>query len=435
MPDHTTRIDIPNSPEFFPAAALVETGVWADLTPPAKALLLVLWDFHRKHPDACHPNRKTLARLSGISPPSVSNALTSLEKIGIVQTIPTPGPRPNTYRLKWTSLRTPKGARPETASPFQRPRADWQLHMASEADGMTVAKYERKGGGLHPMADGCFVRGQVEMAIHDRLVAWGVPHWSEVGYCDLNINLRYPKSGALNQQATVDFVVAPGLLIERLGLAATQGAAKKYRAKAEAKIAAARQAGWTVLVIEPDQRPGDWLLEPIRKAWAKATIEDATRLRRLLKAARKHEAAHGPSRKLDACIKDAKARLTGEKESSRSRGLTTQMDDEYGFPITYRCEPKIVLMEQARPAPEPDDELGGWFDEVPVAHEARRPSSMLGPDDDTLGKLRDLADEVADLEEQMRFLDEADDTYKALQMRMWDLEAERGSLESECYSR
>ncbi len=117
MPDDATRIHIPNSPEFFPAHALVTTGLWAALTPPAKAVLLVLWDFHRQYPDACHPNRKTLARLAGISPPSVSNALTVLEDIGIVETIQTPGPRANTYKLKWTDLRAPSKAAAGSGSP------------------------------------------------------------------------------------------------------------------------------------------------------------------------------------------------------------------------------------------------------------------------------------------------------------------------------
>ncbi|MCA9527523.1 MAG: helix-turn-helix domain-containing protein, partial [Myxococcales bacterium] len=343
MPNFPSRIDIANSPEYFPITALIAAGLWPDLTPPAKALLPVLWDFHREYPDACHPNRKTLARLSGISPPSVSNALTVLEDIGIVQTIQTPGPRPNTYKLKWTNLRAPKKAAADTGSPYRRPSADWELHMGTDAEGHAVAKYERKGGGLHRMSDGCFIRGQVEMVIHDLLVAWGVPHWSEVGYCDLGIKLRHAKSGDLNRQATVDFVVAPGLLVERLGLPATQGSAKKYRAKSAAKMKAARKAGWTVLTIEPDQRPGDWLLEPIRKAWADATIDEATRLRRLLQGAGKHEESHGPSRKLDAHIEDAKARLAGKKEPRKSRGLTMQKRGEHGFPVTYRCDPIIVL--------------------------------------------------------------------------------------------
>lgn len=209
MPNDPTRIDIPNSPEYFPVATLIAAGLWADLTPPAKALLPVLWDFHRQYPDACHPNRKTLARLAGISPPSVSNALTVLEDIGIVETIQTPGPRPNTYKLKWTDLRAPKKAAAGRGSPYRRPSADRELHMGTDAEGHPVAKYERKGGGLHRMSDGCFVRGAVEAVLHEFLVAWDIPHWSEVGYCDLGIKLRHAKSGDLNRQATVDFVVAP----------------------------------------------------------------------------------------------------------------------------------------------------------------------------------------------------------------------------------
>jgi len=342
-----SRICITNAPEYFPATALIDTGMWAELTPPAKAVLLVLWDHHRKYPDSCHPSRNTLADLAGISGPSVSKALTVLEDVGIVQTTHLPGPTPNTYKLKWTDLRAPKTSREAASTPYERPRADRDLFMTVDADGNTVKRYERRGGGFHLLADGCRVKGAVEMAIHDFLVAWGVPHWSEVGYCALGIDLRYPKSGDLNRQATVDFVVAPGLLIERLGLAATQASAKKYRAKAKVKMQAAMKAGWTVLTIEPDQRPGDWLYEPIRQAWVNATVKDAIRLRRLLQGAKKYEEGHSPSRKLDAFIEDAEARLAGRKDPRKSRGLTINRDDEHGFPVTYRCEPEIVLMESA----------------------------------------------------------------------------------------
>jgi len=310
-------------------------------------VLLVLWDFHRKYPDACHPNRNTLARLAGISGPSVSNALSVLEDIGIVQTIHRPGPRANTYKLKWTELRAPRKSRKAAGSPYQRPRADRDLYMALDADGNPVKKYERRGGGFHRMSDGCRVKGQVEMVLHDLLVYWGVPHWAEVGYCALGIDLRYPKSGDLNRQATVDFVVAPGLMIECLGLAATQGSAKKYRAKAQAKMQAAREAGWTVLTVEPDQRPGDGLFEPITKAWATATVEDAIRLRRLLRGAGKCEDMHHPSLWLDAFIKDAKARLAGQIEPRKSKGLTVNKIGKHGFQVTYHRKPELVLMESA----------------------------------------------------------------------------------------
>lgn len=352
MTDRPKPIDIHASPEVFPLAAMLATGLWAGLSPSARAVLGVIWDFHRKYPDACHPSRETLADLAGVSPPTVSRALDELEEVGIVYSIPAPGPRPNTYRIKWTGLTPPqsrkKAKKAKRTSPFQRPTTEREVYLTQNKEGQDEKKYSytRTGSQLHEMADGCFVRSAREVVIHEFLTAWRVPHWSEVRYIDLGIRvakLKSKKPDELDTSSTVDFVVGPKTLVEQLALPPTQTGARYYLQKAASKLVAARKNGWEVIVVKANTKPGDWMLQPILDAWAKATIEEAEALKRRMSGAGKWRVGHQPSLWAEVLIADAKERLARAKPPARPQGFYVRGASEHGVPEDVRVKPQLVL--------------------------------------------------------------------------------------------
>ncbi len=343
----TVRISIPHSPLSFPMAELVENGVWAQIPNAAKAILAVIWNYHRKHELSCHPSRSTISAESGVHESTVSRALDDLEAMGLVQVVPQPGPRPNHYKVCWQDIRIRRVAAHVRNSPFPLPRKRFDVDLEQDEDGVPVTKYTRRDAGYHRMADGCIVRSAVETVIHDHLVAWRVPHWTDVTYSAMGIVMRNTKTGDLDRATTVDFIVGPNYLIERMGLPATQKEAVAYGKKLQAKTAAALAAGWKGFGVKYDERPGDWMLGKILPVWANATVDDAKRLRDKMKSAGKFSAGHEPSRWLDEMIADAEVRLSGKKPQRKARGLTVMEDDEHGFRVERRTTPDLVLMESA----------------------------------------------------------------------------------------
>ena len=91
----------------FPLTELIQCGLWAGLSAPARVVFSVIWDFHRQYPDTCRPSRATIARLAGVSPATVSRVLPSLEECGLLVVIPASGPGVNTYRVQWRNLVVP----------------------------------------------------------------------------------------------------------------------------------------------------------------------------------------------------------------------------------------------------------------------------------------------------------------------------------------
>jgi hypothetical protein len=79
------------APGVFPVTELLETGLWAAIGPLGRQVLPILWDFHRKYPDACHPSRATLSSMAGLSPPSVTKAITNPTQGSLTLNEPDPG--------------------------------------------------------------------------------------------------------------------------------------------------------------------------------------------------------------------------------------------------------------------------------------------------------------------------------------------------------
>jgi len=341
------RISIPHSPLSFPMAELVDNGVWAQIPNAAKAILAVIWNYHRKHELSCHPSRSTISAESGVHESTVSRALDDLEAMGLVQVVPQPGPRPNHYKVCWSDIRIKRVVAHVRSSPYPLPRKRFEVALEQDEDGVAVAKYTRRDAGYHRMADGCIVRSAVETVIHDHLVAWRVPHWTDVTYSAMGIAMRNTKTGDFDHATTVDFIVGPNYFIERMGLPATQKEAEAYGKKLQLKTTAALAAGWKGFGVKYDERPGDWMLGKILPVWANATVDDAKRLREKMKAAKKFTAGHEPSRWLDEMIADAEARLAGMKPPRKARGLWVMEDDEHGFRAERRTTPEPVLMESA----------------------------------------------------------------------------------------
>jgi len=373
MPDETPKklLDIHAAHGVFPLTQMVEAGLWSALSANAKAVLGPLWNFHRQYPDACRPSRQTLAAAAGVSPPSVTKALKELETIGIVTVILEPGPRTNTYRLQWANLKVPNKNTSKDApsrSPFVMPTNTMTPEVEYNEDGTGKLLWSKTPVKGYKMADGCFVRSAKEQHAHDYLVAWNVPHWTDIRYCDLGIKLRKP-NGEVDRKSTVDFVVGPRLLIEQQGLPKHQKAAERYRAKLRLKVDAAQAAGWEMILIPPDRRPDDWLFERISESWAKSTIGDAENLMPKLKRADVWDLKQKNCLRLLAHIKDAEARLTGDKDPRKPTGLYEEKNDEHGNTVTVRrSKPILCLMESAAkqpdPAPSPDadvDDILDWI--------------------------------------------------------------------------
>jgi len=351
MPNETV-IDLNPACGVFPLTQLLKSGLWTAMSVNTKAVFPVLWDYHRRFPDACRPSRLRLATEAGISEPSVTKALKELESIGIVTVIPTPGPRTNTYRLKWQNLQVPeaKPSKQAEKSPYKLP-SNPKLPEAVKynEDGTGKLVWRRGNAQGYKLADGCWVRSAKEVLIHDYLRAWRVPHWCDVAYFDLGIPLR-KKNGELDRQSSVDFVVGPNVLIEQAGLSKTQVEATLYCAKLDAKVEAAEKAGWTMIVIQPDKLPDDWLYDEIAESWARSTIEQAEKLMRRLDKAGWLNPNKKKNRRLLAHIKDAKMRLSGQKQPRKKSGLHEQKLDGQGFPVSVPLNPpKLCLMESALP--------------------------------------------------------------------------------------
>ena len=345
------HIDVPNAPGIFPMTALIETGVWASLTAPAKAVLGVLWEYHRQYPDACHPARTTIAREAGVSAPTVSRCLNELEVVGLVEVIPTSGPRPNTYILSWRDIRVQTHPRVKGGSPFKPSRQEYDTDLIRGADGKDETRITRRNAQTYRMADGCVVRSAGEMQIHSYLEAWKVPHWSDVRYIDLGIRIIDPKNGNVDTTSTVDFVVGPNVLMEKAGLASTQKGAKKYHEKLKRKLLTAKAAGWKVILVKPNQKPGAWLVDKIVERWSTATLENGELLKRQMEKAGKYGSGHKPSRWLDGHLEDARARRAGRKGPRASRGLTAMGTGTNGLPAEQVFEQPVVVLEEAAMPP------------------------------------------------------------------------------------
>jgi len=355
-------IDLNPGHGTFPLPELLEHGLWSAMSANAKAVLGVLWNYHRKFPDACRPSRKTLAAEAGVCGPSVTKALKQLEAIGIVTVIVDPGPRTNTYRLQWRNLKVPtaKMTTKTDRSPFKMPTTDMVPEVSYNEDGTGKLLWSKMPTKGYLMADGCWVRSAKEQHIHGYLVDWLVPHWTDARYCDLGIKLRNPRTGEIDRRSTVDFIVGPKLLIEQEGLPKHQRAAERYHKKLRLKVEAAKAAGWEVILIPPDRRPDDWLYDLISESWAESSIEEAEALIPKLTKADLYT-----RHKMDSCadlrghIKEAKERLSGEKSPRKKASLYFQKTDEHGNTITVRrTKPVLCLMADAcKPEPEVEPAL------------------------------------------------------------------------------
>jgi hypothetical protein len=233
------------SPATFPMTELIDCGLWAALTPAARAVFGVIWEFHRRYPDACHPSRTTLARAAGVSAPTVTRVVKELERTGLLRVIPASGPGANTYRLDWSEIKLP-ARRPAAAkggTPYARPGGEISVTLTQDAHGRDRVIRDRRGHGHH-LPDGCYVRSAAEVTIHSFLVDWLVPHWANVSYRELGVRGMHP-------DATVDFVVAPNVLIEHFGLPRLQSQAAKYQRNRRLKEQAIARAGWHLIALEP----------------------------------------------------------------------------------------------------------------------------------------------------------------------------------------
>ena len=222
------------------------------------------------------------------------------------------------------------------------------------------------------------------MLLHSFLVAWRVPHWTDVPYEKMKIMLKSPATGVIDTVSTVDFVVAPFYLFELRGLPHHDAAVKKYKEKLRRKLAAVSQSDWDGYVLHPEQRPGGHLLKLILKAWATSTVEDAKALRELMRAAGKYEASHEPSRWLDEMIADAEGRMSGLKPQRKPRGLSVMVRGNHGFSHEQRTKPDLVLMEIAgeEHTQRRIDEAGRQLDDdyvPPTPHSARPPATQPVP--------------------------------------------------------
>ena len=335
-----TTIRINASPSTFPLPELLACGLWAALSPAARAVLGVIWDHYRQYPDACHPSRTTIAAAAGVSAPTVTRAVRELEDTGLLRVIPATGPGANTYRIDWSAVRVPdrrSKASAKGATPYERPGGDGTVTLVHSAkDGKRVHR-DRRGHGYR-LPDGCYVRSAGETAIHAFLVDWRVPHWANVSYRGLGVK-------GLSHLSTADFVVGPRLLIERWGLPRIQSQAAKYNRKRREKELAIERAGWKLIGLEANENVlEEEHINIILDVWANATVEDAQKLKEQLDRAHAWRTDLSSCQLLENHIEDALARRLGEKPPRDYSG-TTRMVSHAGRPETCETVPPVIVLE------------------------------------------------------------------------------------------
>lgn len=365
--ESTTEVTINASPGTFPLPELIACGAWAVLSPAAKAVIGVVWDFHRQFPLSCRPARRTIATLAGVSEPTVTRALVPLEEMGLLEVTPSAGPGVNTYRVNWSNLRVLQAATvPDNQSPYGAQKAPLDTVLHAGPDGCFATKSRRRF--RHHMADGCVLNSMAEVKLHDRLVAWRLPHWANVPYHVLGIQ-------GLHRNATVDFVLGPRLILECWGLPRTQAAAAKYNEKRKKKEKAAAAADWTLIGVEPGQVPSqDDLFEPALEMWAKCRLSVAAGLLKNLRSGDGNWLMSESHARFEEMLLDALDRKDGKKPPAEPRGLREVFHPSPSAPPAYRnVEPRIVIdasLGRAEAAPEAENHAHGavvdlGFDEDP----------------------------------------------------------------------
>ena len=331
------------SPNSFPVSELIECGIWPALSPPARVVFAVIWDFHRRFPNTCRPSRATLARLAGVSPATVSRVLPVLEQSGLLTVIPSSGPGVNTYRVQWTDLSIPEHQSAGGGSPYKPATAKTDTYLSDDPKKSRLLRQRRKW--RYRMPDGCVLRSAREQQVHAFLVDWSWPHWSNVNYNRLGIP-------DLHANSTVDFVIGPKLLLELWGVPRTLGEFGKYKKSKAKKIAAAESAGWTLLGIEPEDVVDEAFVSEVVDHWAKATREDANDTANALDRAG-HWASKGPSETaMIDLARSASRRRDGRAPVEKPQGLyITVKNPTGGPPARQRVRPRLVLDAKAGTVP------------------------------------------------------------------------------------
>ncbi len=332
-------VSIHPSPATFPLPELISSGIWRAISPAARAALAVIWDFHRRFPDACHPSQATIARLAGLSVPTVKRAIIELSDIGLLTIIPSFATGPNTYNLDWTDIEIPdeESETITNKSPYNPPKKEFQFHLERDEKGREKPFYQ-KTYHHHKMPDGCVVRSAAEVVIHSYLVDWRVPHWSNLKYSSLGIRNLHP-------EATVDFLVAPFLLIEAFGQPRMQSQASKYNRNRRKKEEAIKAAGWNLIAIEAGERFTEHHFTPIMDAWAEASMADAKRMVDFVKKEKLWVKGSFSYILTHNLYSDAEDRANGTKPPASPQGfyMDTIID---GMPTSVRTEPRLVLDSQ-----------------------------------------------------------------------------------------
>lgn len=335
------RVTLTPSHGSYPVPEMIASGIWRALSPAARCLHAVLWDYFRQHPDACHPSRDRLASEAGLSAKTVTRALAELEAANMVKVIARP-PAANTYRLNWQGVKLPCEAAPAgapTPTPYKRPTRDTIVTLHLSEDGGETTSYDREGRRMvYVQPDGCRCLSASEVSLHGWLAAWQIPHLSNVPYSALGVRGLTPGSAC-------DFVAGPRLVIEYFGLSRTQPQADAYKRKRREKEAAIKAAGWTLLAFEPGETSlSDTHAEAIAEAWASASIADAERLASVFASSDspgKPNALHLLRLHLD----DARKREAGEKPPEDRRSLYVPTPNGRG--VVRRGDRLIVLCTAA----------------------------------------------------------------------------------------
>ena len=329
-----TTVSIYPSPASFPVSELISSGIWSAMSPAARAVFVVIWDFHRQFPDTCHPNRSTISRLAGVSEPTVTRTLKELIGMGLLHVIPAAGLGPNTYRIDWQDIEIPEKASSKKNNPYKQPSREFTFYMGEDENGNERIVHQ-KTSHHYKMPDQCVLRSAAEVAIHAWLVAWQIPHWANVPYSTLKIF-------GLHKEATVDFIVAPKMLIEVFGLPRTQRQVIKYNRNRQKKEELIRKAGWQLMAIEPGEQFADRHFEPIMNAWANASLEDAKNLSELLKNTPFWRKGMPSCQMMADLYKNAVDRNAGKIPPDFPQGMFKDTLFN-GMPATVRTEPRLVL--------------------------------------------------------------------------------------------
>jgi len=212
----------------FPLYRITHSGLLRTLTPPTFKVYVTLWSYLQNPVySEIRPSHQEIMRLTGLSHSSICRAISTLQDMGLLRVwkraLETGGVK-NIYHIE-----TDLDALEIPTLPEKKP---------FKSDYISTLKPKPRGGTFR-VSDGHRLRSPHEALIDAELAALQIPHFPDI---------RYSKLAKTDRKYTVDFVLAPSIVLEYWG-----STSPGYVATRKKKTAFLRNASIRIISIEePD---------------------------------------------------------------------------------------------------------------------------------------------------------------------------------------